>query len=132
MVGIGPDGNGEFHPTAVKQLKQVGKWLRRNGEAIYATRAREEELWKEGDNIRYTLSKDRLSMFVHCFELPEKELVLKTVKPEAKSRIFLLGNKTPLKWTLSSSGELHILIPEGFIHTIPAEERFSYTFKILR
>src|ERR1035437_73519 len=27
MVGIGPDGEGRFHPTAVSQLKEVGEWL---------------------------------------------------------------------------------------------------------
>ena len=28
MVGIGPDGTGRFHPTAVSQLKEVGAWLK--------------------------------------------------------------------------------------------------------
>ena len=31
MDGIGPDGDGHFHPTAVSQLKEVGAWLKING-----------------------------------------------------------------------------------------------------
>jgi alpha-L-fucosidase len=31
MVGIGPDANGRFHPTAVENLKEAGAWLRVNG-----------------------------------------------------------------------------------------------------
>ena len=49
MVGIGPDEDGRFHPTAIAQLKQVGQWLKANGEGIYATRARDGDLWKESD-----------------------------------------------------------------------------------
>src|SRR5512140_1552039 len=37
MVGIGPDANGQFHPTAIQQLQQAGAWLKTNGPAIYAT-----------------------------------------------------------------------------------------------
>ena len=36
MVGIGPDGTGKFHPTAVKQLLETGDWLRIMGKAFMA------------------------------------------------------------------------------------------------
>ncbi len=54
MVGVGPSAHGEFHPEAVRQMKQSGDWLRVNGEAIYATRAREGSQYGEGDHIRFT------------------------------------------------------------------------------
>src|SRR6185437_10176979 len=28
QVGVGPDGAGRFHPTAIQQLKEAGKWLK--------------------------------------------------------------------------------------------------------
>jgi len=51
MAGIGPDGDGRFHPTAIKQLKEAGQWLRINGEGIYATRPRAGDLWHQEDSI---------------------------------------------------------------------------------
>lgn len=38
IIGIGPDGNGEFDPIVYERLKAIGAWMRVNGEAIYATR----------------------------------------------------------------------------------------------
>jgi alpha-L-fucosidase len=35
-IGVGPDG--EIDPTVYERLKQIGVWLKLNGEAIYATR----------------------------------------------------------------------------------------------
>ena len=61
MVGIGPDGDGRFHPTAIGQLKEVGDWLKVNGGGIYSTRARDADLWSEGADIRFTQKIGRAS-----------------------------------------------------------------------
>ncbi|QEK53081.1 hypothetical protein FYC62_16410 [Pedobacter aquae] len=130
MVGVGPDGDGKFHPTAEEQLKQTGKWLKTNGEAIYGTRAREGEHWKEGDSIRYTRSKDSKTLYVHSFEWPNKTLNLKTVQPVKGSKIFLIGSEKPLKWKYSSKKGLDIYVPAELKNTIPADEQLIYSFKI--
>ena len=38
LMNIGPDGSGRLPARAVEVLAEVGKWMRANGEAIYATR----------------------------------------------------------------------------------------------
>ena len=38
LIGIGPDATGQFDPTVHTRLKEMGAWLKLNGEAIYATR----------------------------------------------------------------------------------------------
>ncbi|NQT11688.1 MAG: alpha-L-fucosidase, partial [Planctomycetes bacterium] len=38
LLDVGPYANGELDPQAVKILKEIGKWLKINGEAIYDTR----------------------------------------------------------------------------------------------
>ena len=39
LMNVGPDGSGRFPRRAVEVLAEVGKWMRANGEAIYATTA---------------------------------------------------------------------------------------------
>lgn len=108
MVGIGPDGTGKFHPTAVKQLLQAGAWLRINGEGIYSSRAR--NIWKEGESIRFTTTKDQKYVYAFLTKWPGNEMVLETVQPKPHSPIYMLGYKTPLKWKYKN-GKLTIRIP---------------------
>ena len=35
LLNVGPDGEGRFSREAVDRLREVGRWLRRNGDAIY-------------------------------------------------------------------------------------------------
>lgn len=130
MVGVGPDGNGEFHPVAVEQLRQTGRWLKINGEGVYATRARDAENWKEGENIRFTRSKDQKFIFAHSLEWPLGQLVLKTVKPKRGSKIYLLGNEEPMDWWINESGYLVIETPATIMNTIPEDQRLAYSFRI--
>jgi alpha-L-fucosidase len=129
MVGIGPDANGRFEATAIKQLSDVGRWLKTNGEAIYATRAREGDLWKEGDKIRFTRSKDNKTVYALCFEWPGEKLVLGSVRPKENSKIQLLGVDEPLNWKHSSSG-LEIELTEHVRGIVADVERLAYAFKI--
>lgn len=130
MVGVGPDENGKFHPTAVEQLKQAGRWLKVNGASIYATRAREAEFWKEGDSIRYTRSKDSRTIYAHCLEWPGDRLVLKTVKPKKGSNVIFMGTNTPVKWNYSEKTGLVIATPASLLKSVPEAERLAFTFQI--
>lgn len=38
LLNIGPNADGSFHPNAVATLKEIGAWLKTNGEGIYGTR----------------------------------------------------------------------------------------------
>jgi alpha-L-fucosidase len=130
MIGVGPDGNGKFHPTAQAQLKQAGQWLKINGEGIYATRARAGDLWKEGDSIRFTRSKDNSVVYALSYNWPGSTFTLKSVKPKKGSAIYLLGGDTPLKWDYDTSHELVIHTPQNILDNIPEKLRLAYTFKI--
>lgn len=38
LLNVGPRADGSFHPDAVRELKEIGRWLAVCGEAIYGTR----------------------------------------------------------------------------------------------
>jgi alpha-L-fucosidase len=112
MVGVGPSSNGQFHPEAARQLRATGAWLKVNGEGIYATRARDGLLWSEGDNIRYTRSKDKRTTYAFTLAWPGKELLLASVQPRTGSNIYMLGVTKPMTWNYDSARGLTITIPE--------------------
>ena len=112
MPAIGPDENGQFDPVAMRQFETAGAWLRVNGEAIYATRPRAGSLWKEGDDLRFTRSKDNKTVYALCLKWPGKRLTLKTVRPEVGSTITMLGVERPLRWRFDEAKGLVIDLPE--------------------
>ncbi len=38
LLNVGPDANGELPEAALQRMKEIGKWLKVNGEGIYKTR----------------------------------------------------------------------------------------------
>jgi len=129
MVGIGPDGDGRFHPTAVRQLKEAGDWLKVNGDGIYATRARDGELWSEGADIRFTRTKDRRTVYAFVLKWPGEKLLLRSARPAKGSEVRMLGTDTPLNYTLQGSG-VEIQIPPGLQEEPRRPCRFAWCFQI--
>jgi alpha-L-fucosidase len=130
MVGIGPDGNGRFHTEAVRQLRQTGEWLASNGAAIYATRARDGELWREGGHVRFTRSKDRRTEYAFLLEWPGEELVLRSIKPRKHSTMSLLGYDGGLQWKYDSSRGVVISLPPAIREKLTATAQLAYVIKI--
>jgi alpha-L-fucosidase len=111
MVGIGPDLNGRFHPTAIEQLKEAGSWLRVNAEAIYGTRAR--PVWQEGDGIRLNRSKDGRFVYAHLLTPPSERLRLQSVRWRQDQPVRLLGHAPDLPAEQKEDGSLTISLPTG-------------------
>ncbi len=113
MIGVGPSARGDFHPEAIRQMKEAGAWLRVNGEAIYATRAREGTVWSEGEQVRYTRTKDRRFTYAILTEWPGREIRLTNVRPREGSRVTLLGSPAPIAWTFDAARGTTFAIPES-------------------
>ena len=55
LLNVGPDADGNLPREALQRMEAIGKWLEKNGYAIYGTRPLYP--YCEG-NVRYTQSKD--------------------------------------------------------------------------
>jgi alpha-L-fucosidase len=108
MVGTGPDKTGKFHPEAIRELEETGRWLKVNGTGIYATRDR--EVWKENE-VYFTRTKDYKKVFAFVEKWPGKEILIPAVAPKKGSKIVMLGYKKALKWSSSGNG-VRIIIPD--------------------
>ncbi|MGN6553181.1 MAG: alpha-L-fucosidase [Verrucomicrobiota bacterium] len=123
MVGIGPDGNGRFHPTALAQLEEVGAWLKINGEGIFDTCARPGNGWKDGESVRLTQSKDGKYVYAIVLSRPGARLQLHSVQPVPGSSLVLLGHPDPLPWH-GADGAIEVEFPST------AKDALAYTLKI--
>jgi len=130
MIGVGPSAHGEFHPEAIRQMKAAGAWLKVNGEAIYATRAREGTLWSEGDTVRYTRTKDRRFVYAILTDWPGAQATLKTIRPKEDSRVTLLGSRSELQWKFDSATGTTVALPENLQQPGNRPCEHAWTLKI--
>lgn len=130
MVGIGPDADGRWHPKAVRDLEEAGEWLDVNGEAIYGTRPRPGTLYKEGENIYFTRTKDSRYIYAICAKWPGCTLNIKTVRPKEKTEIYLLGHERQLPWRYSEEDGLTVSIPVYLQDKCNRPCKMTYSFKI--
>ncbi len=130
MVGIGPDGRGRFHPTAIAQLREAGEWLKISGEGIYATRARTGELWSEGEHVRFTRTKDGRRVYAYALEWPGEQMILRTVRARPESVIRMLGYSEPLSWRQDPERGTVIELPAALQDEQRRPCRFAFGFRI--
>ena len=109
LLNIGPGPDGELDPVAYDRLKEIGNWMKINGEAIYKTRM--YKVFGEGNNIRFTQSKDGSTTYIFFFSFPKEPVTLKNLSLGKKCSVKMLGNNTNLKYKILPQG-VQLIIPE--------------------
>lgn len=130
MVGVGPSGQGSFHPVAVEQLKDAGAWLKINGEGIYGTRPRPGTLWTEGSSLRFTRSKDQRTTYCFALDWPGKTLVVKSVQADQVREVEMLGYPQKLAAHWDAAQGLVISIPENLQQESSRPCKYAWGFRI--
>ena len=93
LLNIGPQPNGELPATALDRLKEMGEWLRANGESIYGTTAGdlEEQPWG-------VTTRNGNALYLHILNLDSNTLEL-PLSCKVKSATVLNGNALKFKKT---------------------------------
>lgn len=105
LIGFGPTPEGEFPAGAVERLKEIGAWMKINGDAIYGTRAIAPYF---EDGIRFTQKGDRIFAFL----IDESASSLRTLRPAPGTELRLLGSATTVAWT-EEDGVCRFTLPDG-------------------
>lgn len=98
---VNPDGTGRIPQIQKDLLKELGDWLKINGEAIYGTRPYEAlcDQTQLGQPVWYTMSKDSTYGYAIVFNWPKSEtFICKEANPVWETEVHMLGYDKPLKW----------------------------------
>jgi alpha-L-fucosidase len=114
LLGVGPDGKGEFDPRVYDRFNELGQWLKINGDAIYQTVP--VEPFQEG-KLAYTSRPGEALFALYLPGRDEKELPAElTIKTQLKGK--LTASIPSLKEQLSAT-----TTADGILVTIPAALR---------
>jgi alpha-L-fucosidase len=111
LLIVNLDGKGALPEVQERRLREIGKWLKVNGEAIYNSRPWLLTHQNDG-KIRFTQSKDGKTVYAICTEFPKNDLVLQSLYLGENSTITMIGaENTNLQWKYEN-WDIKITIPE--------------------
>jgi len=99
LLGIGPNGKGEFEPKVYENLAQMGRWLEANGEAIYGTTP--VEPYSDG-RVAYTARGDKAIYAIYMPAKDEQKLpahIMVRTTLTGKLNVALLASRQDLSYT---------------------------------
>lgn len=114
LLGVGPKPDGTLPEEAVQRMEEIGKWLDKNGDAIYNTRT--TKMYRDS-NTYFTKSKTENQMYALVC-LPENGSLPTVIKwkgnaPEKGTKIKLLQTGETLKWN-AEGDNIKIILPATF------------------
>ncbi|WP_316846623.1 alpha-L-fucosidase [Pedobacter psychrodurus] len=129
LLGIGPDGMGEFPVASINPLTSIGAWLKVNGEAIYGTRITEN--YNDGLTW-FTQAKDGKTKYaIACIK--EDSTVPTTIQwkgniPGKGTKIKLLATGKNVNWK-QAGDEVVVTVPAELIGKKTAALAFAFYAK---
>lgn len=130
LLNIGPKPDGEFEDEAYNRLKEIGDWIKINGEAIYNTKP----LFPyEENNFFFTQQNDKVNYAFYLINdnetiLPEQFTFEKFYSKNIKN-ILLLNYNINLSW-ISRENKIIIYLPEEIRSR--AKNDLTLTLKIIK
>jgi alpha-L-fucosidase len=116
LLNVGPKADGEFPEQSIKNLKEVGAWMKVNGEAIYGTKASPLAPLSWGRCTRKE-KNGNTTLYLSVFEWPKDgKLVVPGLKNKISSVKLLSGGKKLI--SKSDKNGLMITTPEKAVDAI--------------
>jgi alpha-L-fucosidase len=103
LLNVGPTSEGLIPQPSVERLKEVGKWMKVNHEAIYATTASPFKKLPWGRATK-KLSAHGATLYLHVFSWPADGKLLVPGLKTQPDKAWLLADKTPVSFTCSGDG----------------------------
>ena len=96
LLIVNLDEQGALPKIQETRLKDIGKWLKVNGEGIYNTRP--YSVPTDG-TVAFTISKDGQFLYAILKEWPGNMISLKGINGKPESKVEMLGYEKSLEWS---------------------------------
>ena len=125
LLNVGPDADGQFPPVAQQRLREIGRWMRVNSEAIYGTRSIAP--YKEG-RVCWT-RKGHTTYLIVLAENGETAPPARVKAPSLKQakQVRMLGAAEAIAW--STTDGLTIEIPESVRRSPPCDHAWTFAVR---
>ncbi|WP_301921013.1 alpha-L-fucosidase [Ferruginibacter sp.] len=128
LLGIGPKPDGTLSDTAIVRLKEIGKWVKVNGNALYNTRTTP---YYQENNIYFTKNKTgKLKYALVCLE--EKSVMPATIQwktnlPAKGTKMKWLQTGETVKWIIAN-GVVNVKLPKKLSKHTVAYPALAFSF----
>ena len=112
LLDVGPEADGTIPPVQMERLKELGTWLKQNGEAIYDTVPWERAVGKtaEGDDLRFT--RKGADLYAAILGTPKlRTATINGMAVRLGMRVMMLGDAKRLD-TKAAGSDLQVTLPE--------------------
>jgi alpha-L-fucosidase len=132
LLNVAPSPEGTWDDEASSRLKELGAWMRVNGEAIYSSRPLPP--YRDG-SVAYTRSKGGTGYAIYLagegeHTMPAR-ITLTSITPEEHAEVTVLGSPNPLRWE-KQGDTLTVLIPRSLREHPPCEYAWTIRISALR
>ncbi|KAG1673190.1 Alpha-L-fucosidase [Nymphon striatum] len=129
LVNIGPTKAGTIIPVFEERLREMGKWLKTNGESIYGTKPWKHQNDTMTKGVWYTKKMDNVYAIV--LDWPKNNFLnLGAPVPTSKTAVTMLGlNGTTIPWRVSgNNGGMNITFPNLTPDLVPCD--YAWVLKL--
>lgn len=150
LLNVSPRADGVINQEQRDLLKEIGDWLKINGEAVYGTRpyytygygtaeapagshgGQSAKTLYTADDFRFTMSKDKKSLYLFFLGKPEpgKKIRIKPLlihhypTPTPIKKVTLLGTDTEVIWEQTTSA-FNLIMPDVAMNDLATVVKFE-------
>lgn len=113
LINVGPKSDGSIPENQLAPLRDLGKWLKQNGEGIYDTSPwkRASLVLQDKTELRFTRKADVL--YIYFFSKPKnRNIIIPDCKLSNEASAVLVGEKKEAIKLLTSDGSVQFKLPE--------------------
>lgn len=130
LMNIGPTREGHIIPIFEERLRQMGDWLRVNGEAIYASKPWRAQNDSTTEGLWYTIGPNEI-VYAMFFDWPLSGTILlgEPVALVGQTEVYLVGWEKSLPWVSTGEQGIAVSLPPLTYSEMPC--KWAWTLKLV-